>query len=84
MSRNINCDNCRTDLGVIRDAKLRKDIVYHCTPCNLSMKDMVQRFEATKSTLNNKSFGDMFFDSLDSKTAGGEFVEELLKGKHYK
>jgi hypothetical protein len=32
--RDIHCHKCQTYLGVIRDAKLRKDIVHVCGPCS--------------------------------------------------
>jgi len=33
MPREIKCAECGTDLGEIRDARLRRDIVYLCNAC---------------------------------------------------
>ena len=32
--REINCEECHTYLGVIRDAKLKKGMVHICEKCN--------------------------------------------------
>ena len=34
MTRVINCEDCKTYLGEIRDANLRTDIKYYCSPCS--------------------------------------------------
>ena len=33
MPREIKCAECGTELGEIRDARLRRDIVYLCNAC---------------------------------------------------
>lgn len=34
MSRELKCADCGTNMGIIRDARLRTDLVVYCRRCN--------------------------------------------------
>ena len=34
----LNCTLCRKDMGVIRDGKVRGNMVVYCAPCNAEMR----------------------------------------------
>ena len=75
MSRAINCSNCKKDMGEIRDARLRKGIVYLCDGCHSFMQDCVKRL-AAKTDKDHYGqgagdFGDVF----------GDVFGDIFKGK---
>jgi hypothetical protein len=73
--RNICCTQCSANLGTIRDAKLRKDIVYFCQKCldlavakiaslekeNTAMRhaEQLRKIQKSKSPYDDM-FGDIF------------------------
>ncbi len=67
--RSIFCKDCSTSLGTIRDARLRKDIVYFCTPCDnrrnewlsqLADKNQRSEYGGDFSDIFGDVFGDIF------------------------
>ncbi len=63
-SRQIFCFNCRTYLGEIRDARLRKDINHACADCAdriLRLKAATRLHNATKAH-TGKAYGDVLKD----------------------
>ena len=71
--RTITCEVCSTNLGTIRDARLRKDIVYSCGQCKTTSKDKISELErqiramhsaraAEQMGKKDNGFGDIFGD----------------------
>jgi len=61
--RDISCSKCGCNLGTIRDARLRKDIVYYCGTCdagNAFAKGGTYRKKEDFSNAFGDIFGDMF------------------------
>lgn len=42
MSREIKCAECDTHMGVIRDARLRTDLVVYCRRCDEKLQRMLE------------------------------------------
>ena len=64
MSRNIKCCKCNTNMGEIRDARLRKDIVFMCQPCN---QLMIKKINEVKRTGTDNPFSGLFDDILKKR-----------------
>lgn len=65
MAREIECCRCHTYLGEIRDAKLKKGIVYMCDGCITAYRalELAHQTGAERSPygdLFNGAFGDIF------------------------
>lgn len=54
--RKIYCTGCSTYLGVIRDAKLRKNVVFLCKNCEIKRIAL----EMQKKTKPSVDMGDLF------------------------
>lgn len=57
--REIHCTRCRTYLGTIRDAKLKKGMTHLCGNCDTAFKAVEMMH---KNKTNDSPFGDMFGD----------------------
>ena len=77
--RQINCTACSTNLGTIRDARLRKDISYSCNKCLDASRDKIRELErqirAMKSARAAEKMGkpptdDRFADLFDDLFGG--------------
>ena len=67
--RNINCSRCKTHLGTIRDAKLKKGMAHMCGDCNtaLAALEMSHKMSQDKAYDHTDMFGDVFGDIFGDK-----------------
>lgn len=59
MARKIFCSECKTYLGEIRDAKLKKDMAHLCAKCE-SARRLMKTAMGTKDNPLKDLFGDLF------------------------
>jgi hypothetical protein len=67
--RNIQCNDCGRHVGIIRDAKLMKGLVFVCPTCikSKATKDMLDgMFESTSPYKKNDMFQDLFGDIFNN------------------
>lgn len=62
--RPINCAECSKDMGIIRDAKLRKDISYLCGKCETDRSKARLEIGALKAKIRHLKMqpGNIFKD----------------------
>lgn len=65
--RNIICIECNCNMGIIRDAKLRKDILYICNNCHKQLHAIITMKKNSDKKSPTSDFGDIFNDILNDK-----------------
>lgn len=78
--RDISCEKCNTNLGTIRDARLRKDIKFMCSRCRFAEQEQLSSAKTALAALRLKAktkpyaggdfadnFGDIFGDIFSKK-----------------